>query len=86
MLGDVHGQRRLTHGRSRGQHDHLAAAQAADLAVDVEEAGRNGGSHALLRLEHLLNVLHHLFDSIGPLGDFAVLILGDVQEVLLDLA
>ena len=40
VLGHVHDERRLAHGRAAGDDDELARLQARGHAVEVDEAGR----------------------------------------------
>ena len=63
MLGDVHRQRGLAHGRPRRDHDHFAPMQAAGHFVQIGEAGRHAGEHALALME-ILDRVDRLFDQV----------------------
>ena len=41
--GDVGGERRLAHARAAGEDDEVGRLQAAHVAVEVAEAGRDAG-------------------------------------------
>ena len=61
--GDVGGERRLAHGRAAGEDDQVGRLQAAQLAVEVREAGGDAGEAAVA----LVGVVGHL-DGGGQRG------------------
>ena len=64
VLADVQHQAGLAHRRAGGDDHQVAGLQAARLAVDVVEAGRDAGDVALV-LEQLLDLREALLDQLA---------------------
>ena len=96
VLGNVHRERGLAHGRARRQHDHVAGLQPTGHTVQVGKAGGNTGHiHRVVR--HLLHpvqqvahqgvhALEALLHARAFLADGEDLLLGLVQNALHRLA
>ena len=84
--GDVGGQRGLPHGGSAGEDEEIRGVQAAELVVEVDEAGGHAGHAAVA----VVGAFHH-GDGAGqglaerPEAALVLAFLGEAEKVLLGL-
>ena len=83
MKRDVGGERGLAHRRAAGEDDQVRGLQAAQLAVEVAQAGRDAGDVAVALvggLRHVERALQHVAELLRTAFDLAAF--GQVEQPL----